>query len=194
MGKPILCLDFDGVIHSYTSGWKGADVIPDPPVDGAIAFMLGALREFDVVIFSSRSNQAGGLSAMQDWLQHHAGQCWYESPDGPGLESVRFVIEKPPALVTIDDRALTFDGTWPSFDSLKNFKPWNKREFGATGTFPQGKLNDDDEGALRAGITYDKLNGVVMINFGKPVAWLGLPPPEARDLAQKLLWHAGKAR
>lgn len=31
MGKPILCLDFDGVIHSYASGWKGADVIPDPP-------------------------------------------------------------------------------------------------------------------------------------------------------------------
>ena len=31
MPKPILCLDFDGVVHSYTSGWKGADVIPDPP-------------------------------------------------------------------------------------------------------------------------------------------------------------------
>ena len=62
--KPILCLDFDGVIHSYTSRWQGAGVIPDPPVDGAIAFMLGALDRFDVVIFSSRSNQPGGLSAM----------------------------------------------------------------------------------------------------------------------------------
>ena len=125
--KPILCLDFDGVIHSYTSGWKGADVIPDPPVEGAIAFMLGALEHFNVVIFSSRSNQRGGLKAMQAWLRGHAGATWYESPAGPGLEDVKFVNEKPPALVTLDDRAITFDGTWPAIDTLKEFKPWNKR-------------------------------------------------------------------
>ena len=128
MGKPILCLDFDGVIHSCSSGWKGADVIPDPIVDGAIAFMLGALRDFDVVIFSSRSNQPGGLQAMQRWLYEEAGQlCWYETPDGPGLEDIRFVTEKPPAMVTIDDRALNFDGTWPAIKTLKEFKPWNRK-------------------------------------------------------------------
>jgi hypothetical protein len=128
MSKPILCLDFDGVIHSYTSGWHGADVIPDPPVEGAIAFMLGALRHFDVVIFSSRSNQRGGVRAMKNWLREHAGDlCWYETPDGAGLEDVRFVTEKPPAMVTIDDRALTFDGTWPAVETLKTFRPWNKR-------------------------------------------------------------------
>lgn len=125
--KPILCLDFDGVIHSYTSVWKGADVVPDGPVDGAIAFMLGALREFDVVIFSSRSNASGGVQAMTRWLREHAGSTWHETPDGPGLENVRFVTEKPPALVTIDDRALTFNGTWPPLQTLKEFQPWNKR-------------------------------------------------------------------
>lgn len=127
MSKPILCLDFDGVIHSYTSGWKGATEIPDPPVDGAIGFMLDALKHFDVVIFSSRSGQYGGITAMKEWLYEHAGQCWHETPDGPGIEDVRFVDEKPPALVTIDDRAITFTGEWPSMDALKNFKPWNKR-------------------------------------------------------------------
>jgi hypothetical protein len=125
--KPILCLDFDGVIHSYTSRWQGADVIPDPPVEGAIAFILEALHHFDVTIFSSRSNQPGGLKAMKDWLKNHAGGCWYESPAGPGLEDVRFVTEKPPAMVTLDDRALTFTGEWPAVHALLKFKPWNKR-------------------------------------------------------------------
>ena len=124
--KPILCLDFDGVVHSYTSRWQGADVIPDPPVPGAIAFMLGALHHFDVTIFSSRSNQPGGLAAMQKWLKEHAGNAWYESPEGPGLEDVRFVTEKPPAMVTLDDRALTFTGIFPAISQLKAFKPWNK--------------------------------------------------------------------
>ena len=32
--KKTVVFDFDGVIHSYTSGWKGATVIPDPPVEG----------------------------------------------------------------------------------------------------------------------------------------------------------------
>lgn len=126
MTKPILCLDFDGVIHSYTSYWQGAEVIPDPPVDGAIEFMLTALHDFDVVIFSSRSNQPGGLAAMKTWLKHHAGNCWHESPCGPGLEDVRFVTEKPPAMVTLDDRALTFIGQWPKVSGLLSFKPWNK--------------------------------------------------------------------
>lgn len=125
--KPILCLDFDGVVHSYESGWKGADVIPDPPVDGAITFILGALRHFDVAIYSSRSGQPGGLDAMKKWLRHHAGQTWHETPDGPGLEDVRFPASKPAAFVSIDDRALTFDGTWPAINSLKEFQPWNKR-------------------------------------------------------------------
>ena len=130
MSKPILCLDFDGVVHSYISGWQGADIITDPPVDGAIAFMIQALDHFDVCVFSSRSNQKGGVRAMENWLKEHAGACWYPSPAGAGLEEVRFVTEKPPAFLTIDDRAITFHGDFSTLspEELLKFKPWNKRE------------------------------------------------------------------
>jgi hypothetical protein len=127
MTKPILCLDFDGVIHSYTSGWKGADVIPDPIVPGAISFMLGAMANFRVAVFSSRSNQPGGIPAMRTYLRVEAGTCWYDSPAGPGLENVEWPLEKPPAFLTIDDRAITFTGEWPAIETLLAFKPWNKK-------------------------------------------------------------------
>lgn len=126
MKKPILCLDFDGVIHSYTTGWKGAHIIQDSIVEGAISFILEALKHFEVAIFSSRSNQKNGIEAMRQYLKDNAGQAWYESIDGPGLESVTFPKEKPPAKISIDDRAITFTGKWPDMELLKTFQPWNK--------------------------------------------------------------------
>ena len=62
--KPILCLDFDGVCHSYTSGWKGADVIPDEYVPGLFVFLFQAQKHFNIQVFSSRSHQPGGREAM----------------------------------------------------------------------------------------------------------------------------------
>jgi len=125
--KPILCLDFDGVIHSYTSGWSGAAIISDPPVRGALDFLVVAHKHFNVQIYSSRSSQPGGIEAMQEWLQY----CLEEhAPEINVIELVykhiKWPISKPPAMVTIDDRALTFNGTWPPISDLLNFKPWNK--------------------------------------------------------------------
>ena len=138
-GKPILCLDFDGVCHSYTSGWKGAAIIPDPPVDGLFDFLLDVSEHFDTVVFSSRSNQDGGMVAMRDWFVKYY-KSWRDKEFGPmaaddayGYEGevlllVRFVTEKPPAQVSLDDRCLTFTGIWPDVQNLRNFKPWNQKE------------------------------------------------------------------
>lgn len=106
MSKPILCLDFDGVIHSYTSGWQGAAVIPDPPVPGWLCFLCDASRHFRIAIFSSRSSQPGGIDAMKAWLggwvlaeagidadQFESAKSW--------LLDIEWPIEKPPAFLTI---------------------------------------------------------------------------------------------
>lgn len=122
----ILCLDFDGVIHSYTSGWQGADVINDPPVPGAMEFLFKAVAVFDVHILSSRSNQDGGIEAMKAAITRW---MMLEGVEGNIQEFVEKVLKwpthKPPAFITLDDRCVRFDGTWPGLSELSNFKPWN---------------------------------------------------------------------
>lgn len=126
MEKPILCLDFDGVLHSYESGWKGADVIPDAAVPGAVEFLARAVNEFTVAIYSSRSGQDNGIMAMQFWLKLNLYRAMDQADADEILGQLQWPTEKPPALVTIDDRAITFTGEWPSISSLRGFKPWNK--------------------------------------------------------------------
>ena len=123
--KPILCLDFDGVIHSYESGWKGADVIPDPPVDGALAFIRDALETFDVHVYSTRTHQDDGRLAMQAWCVKWAKKLYPE--DHNWIYKVNWPLSKPPAKVTIDDRAITFTGYFPELAELVDFEPWNKK-------------------------------------------------------------------
>ncbi len=50
----------------------------------------------------------------------------------------------------------------------------NKPKFGATKRFPEGKINNSDEGELVIGVTHDSAH--VIVNFGKPIVWLGFGP------------------
>lgn len=130
MSKPIIVVDFDGVIHSYTSGWKGPEVINDPPVPGALDWLVDAVEDFEIQILSSRSSQAGGREAMKTWLvkqyEHYNGWSFDEAFDFVWNILV-WPLDKPPAFMTIDDRAFQFEGTFPPLDWVKSFKPWNKR-------------------------------------------------------------------
>lgn len=133
--NPIICVDFDGVIHSYTSGWQGADVISDPPVDGAIEWLLehlplpdalGMGGEYvgpEVVIYSSRSKQKGGIEAMKAWLIKWGVDEWYFRDD-----ILKFPTQKPAAFLTIDDRAICFTGKFPTSAEMMAFVPWNKKD------------------------------------------------------------------
>ena len=142
--KPIICIDFDGVIHSYSSGWKGAHVIPDGPVDGAVDALLGLLEAgYDVAIYSSRSKSLRGRIAMKRWLGRAIGDHWrnagsrkiYDAEvecygDATGIyRKFSWPWFKPAAIMTVDDRAICFDGDWSKItpEAIRGFKPWNKR-------------------------------------------------------------------
>jgi len=117
-----LLVDFDGCIHSYSSGWKGVDIIPDPPVPGVFEWLETALIYFDVMIYSARSIEEAGRVAMHNYIIKWAGK------DSTIASRVSFPRTKPRAFLTIDDRCLQFKGNWsdPQFDpqKLMRFKSW----------------------------------------------------------------------
>lgn len=139
MRKLTISVDFDGVLHSYSSGWKGARVIPDAPVPGALEWLISMLPHFEVAISSARSGQWGGRRAMKRWLRCHlarmflTAETWGSGFTGllaaagydPGMDPpaheadafARHVVGrikwprlKPSAQLYIDDRAYRFDG------------------------------------------------------------------------------------
>ena len=60
-----------------------------------------------------------------------------------------------------------------------------KRVFGE---YPDGRLNTSDEGAVAMIVGAN--DGRVVLQFPKPVAWLGLTPDEAIGLAELLVKRA----
>jgi len=112
----IVCVDFDGVIHSYASGWKGEDTVADSHVPGAFDWLESLLddEELKPVVYSS----CNGIEAMRQWFLGHGFKR---------LDELEFADKKPPAFVIVDDRAILFDGHFTPPALIKKFVPWNKR-------------------------------------------------------------------
>jgi hypothetical protein len=64
--------------------------------------------------------------------------------------------------------------------------------FGATGKFPDGSIDKTDEGEIIFSLSSHRSK--VIINFGKPVSWLGLDARQAGALAVALIQHANSCR
>ena len=105
--------DFDGVIHSYKSGWKGITEIPDPPVLGMKEAIDKIREKYNVVVVSTRCISPEGTKAIKCWLNKH------------NIVVDSIAAEKPPAICYIDDRAIRFDGNAATLpDLVENFKAW----------------------------------------------------------------------
>jgi hypothetical protein len=95
-------LDFDATLYSYTSGWQGEDVLPDPPEKGAIRFVTFLMEhQFNPVVFSSRARTPAGKQAIEAWLVAN------QFPLG-----LQVTCEKLPAVLIVDDRGFRYRGNF----------------------------------------------------------------------------------
>lgn len=59
-------------------------------------------------------------------------------------------------------------------------------------SYPRGKLNPHDEGAIEIAIGVQQ--DVVVIAFPEPTAWVGMPAEQAEELADTIKKRAQEAR
>jgi hypothetical protein len=114
----VICIDFDGVISSYTS-WKGR-YIYGKPIKGAAQYTT-LLKDhgWTIIIHTTRLenehieiylNENG---IKYDYINHNPNQ---PMPSNMG---------KPYANIYLDDRGLNFNGDWEeTFDKILEFKTY----------------------------------------------------------------------
>lgn len=116
-----IAVDFDGVLHSYSSPWVDQYTIPDPPNPGAIDFLRELSQHYRVVIFTTRAIDVLAVAHLGKWLIKH------------GLESdivnkIEASNRKGDASLYIDDRAFRFEGRFPSMGEIEALAdPWWKK-------------------------------------------------------------------
>jgi len=113
MARKSIVFDFDGVIHKYSRGWQDGSIY-DEPVAGMKEVVNELHRDYDIYIVTTRARDVGGQIAVEEYLNKHC------------IEFDCVTSIKVPAMVYVDDRALTFnpDNVSTLVKSIKNFQPW----------------------------------------------------------------------
>jgi hypothetical protein len=150
-----VALDFDGVINSYKSGWKG-ETETDDQVKGAAEGILKLLETgLNIVIYSTRAGSPEGKKTIYDYL-------W--SIIGGATERIAISAEKPVASVYVDDRAVTFSGDWEEIpEKIEKFKSWVDKSLTWSGHKLQGRAKiqgmdvsiENKKGSTRSGTDKD---------------------------------------
>lgn len=134
--KPTICLDFDGVIHSYEKGWQDG-AIYGTVVPGFFEWVERVRDHFKLAIYSSRSKTEEGVIAMGVWFHEQRSKWIAAGGQRNPIEPLEITIthEKPAAWLTIDDRCIRFNGCWTdptlSPQQLLAFKPWMQMQWTA---------------------------------------------------------------
>jgi hypothetical protein len=169
-----VALDFDGVINSYKSGWKG-ETETDDPVKGAAEGISGLWnRGNKIIIFSTRAQTPEGAETIREYLRKHTENDLLAN-------SIEITDRKPVADVYVDDRAITFTGNWEeTLEKIESFKPWM-----AKGGFIEGEHPRAENGKFKEkGDPKDQISAIRRQYEGTD-QWLKAPNGELTKLTEK---------
>lgn len=147
---------------------------PSPSIkaDSFTVILLRLIAKADSV---NRKKLASGYPAEVEAVRIYKTECPYVPGSGIGY----MPCSEPECYKTPDYNKIN-----------KMAHEFAAKQVGATGEFPQGQLNEDDEGELRIGIGNDVESKTVIVNFGKKVAWIGLDKASALQVADSIRDHA----
>jgi len=99
-----LCIDFDGVIHTYDRGWHDGTCYGDP-IQGSLEAIIELSKKYRIVIFTAKAkpsrplvNGKTGTELVWEWLtQYGIADCIAE-----------VTAEKPRGFLYIDDNGYRF--------------------------------------------------------------------------------------
>jgi hypothetical protein len=118
--QPAVAIDFDGVIHAFVSRFTASTIIPDDPVPGAFEFIRQVDAEgYRVVIHTARANEEAAITAIRAWFSRQGLEASIS-------EKIKITSHKSSAVVYIDDRGWRFEGVFPSIETIRNLRQWNK--------------------------------------------------------------------
>lgn len=93
MNKKIVAIDFDGVIHRYSKGWRDGSCY-DRPMPGAKAAIKKLMKRYTVVILTARKTKT-----------HYKVRAWLRKW---GFPKIKVTNIKPMAVFYLDDKAIRF--------------------------------------------------------------------------------------
>lgn len=123
MKKKTICIDFDGVLHDYSEGFKGKDVFGDMIPNADKATQLLRKKGWTIIIYTTRPKTA----KLEKWLKDKGIAYDYinENPNQPEDSKGGKLI----ADIYLDDRGMQFRGDWSEWlmEEIASFQPWQDR-------------------------------------------------------------------
>ena len=151
--KPLVCVDFDGVLNDY-EGWRGPNYMYKP-LPGTKEFLKKLSEKYTVGIFSTRDP-----FRLRQWLE------LYHIPYDKLVKG-----RKVPALAYIDDRALRFDGNYDKvLYELERFKTHWEKEYQIIGDDEYTNPEIDEDGE-RFQLAYESKKGWWAVNDNGITLW-----------------------